>query len=104
MRDPLHPQKRGRIFFALNAWKDFFSVRNQQIKLEAGYSYTVKVTPTVHYATADFKELPLEKRECRFVEEMPEDQTSMFGLYSQKSCVFNCMLKDIVRTLLSLNI
>ncbi len=65
--------------------------------LEGGYAYVVKVIPTVHTATASFRELPLDKRGCRFIDEQPKDQESIYQFYTHKSCVFNCMLKDIVR-------
>ncbi len=65
--------------------------------LEGGYAYVVKVIPTVHKATEAFRALPLEKRACRFFDELPDDQESIYSYYTQKSCVFNCMLKDIVR-------
>lgn len=71
--------------------------RDNGINILAGNMYTFKVTPTVHTATENFRMISLEKRKCRFIDELPEaNTTSMFTYYTQKTCMFECILKSVV--------
>ena len=72
--------------------------RAQDFTVEGGSSYRLKVLPTVHSATDSFKALALEKRKCRFHSELPAGEATMFQGHRFKSCVFNCMLRNVVST------
>ncbi len=86
----------------MNARRDFFSVRPQQIVIRGGHSYRIKISPTVHKTTESFSALPLEDRGCRYPDEMPAGQASMFKRYSFRACMWDCMIDD--KTLVTLYI
>ena len=66
------------------------------ITLMAGNAYKMRIIPTVHRATDSFRDLTIDKRGCRFLDEVPENITTIFKYYTQKSCIFNCLLKQAV--------
>ena len=71
-----------------------FACRSHEIKLEAGQSYQLKIVPTQHIATDAFKDLSLDNRGCRLSTEVYED--SIFKDYSEKGCIFECVLQKAV--------
>ncbi len=54
----------------------------------------------MHKATDAFRDLALEKRGCRFSDEIPQQggdkNSSLFRLYTKKACIFECMLQNVV--------
>ena len=50
--------------------------------------------PIEHSATPSFKDLSRETRHCKLREEV--DEGSIFMNYSQKGCIFECMLTNMV--------
>jgi hypothetical protein len=54
------------------------------------------MVPTVHKSTEAFRKLPLDKRGCRMNNEHIEDNSPMFKIYTQKLCIFECMLNNVV--------
>ncbi len=59
------------------------------------------MVPTVHKATDAFKKLSIEKRGCRLPHERVGSE-HLFRNYSQKACIFQCMMKNVVRTTFNL--
>ena len=55
----------------------------------------MKIIPTLHQSTPEFKSLSKENRNCSLTSEVKDD--SIFNIYSQKGCIFECTLKKIVR-------
>jgi hypothetical protein len=59
----------------------------------------VKIVPTVQTSTDHFRALTLDKRGCRLNAEIMED--SIFKYYTQKTCMFECTLKNIIPNIVS---
>ena len=59
----------GSLMVAVNEWTDYFNVKINQLALRAGTEVIVKVRPTQHSTSEDFKDLSLEDRGCRFTHE-----------------------------------
>ena len=57
--------------------------------------YTIKLYPTVHSTTEGFRDISLEKRKCRFPNELLDGSKSMFKSYNQKGCIFECLMKKV---------
>ena len=75
-------------------------LRSKEINIIAGRSYQIKIVPTQHVATEEFKSLTKEERRCRISSEiLPE---SIFSSYSQESCIFECTLMHAVRVILGI--
>ena len=70
--------------------------RLQDLTFKAGTEYRLRIVPQVHTVSDSFKDLPLETRRCRFMQEVPEPGDAIFQLYRYKSCILNCMLKNLV--------
>ena len=68
----------------------------QDLTFYGGNEYRLRLVPQVHSVTKSFKALPLQTRGCRFMREQPEHLASVFTNYRFKSCVFNCMLENLV--------
>ena len=71
-----------------------FVYRTQQIHIKAGQHHHLKIVPIRHFATSTFKELSRETRECQLREEI--DNSSIFRHYSQKGCIHECILRNMV--------
>ena len=69
--------------------------RSQEILIRAGKSHVLNVIPTKHYATSNFMELDKEDRKCALRTEV--DDGALFNHYSQKGCIFECILKTMVQ-------
>ena len=62
-------KREGSLMLAINSWQTYYDVRINQLDLRAGTDVIIKVEPVVHSASADFKALKLEDRNCRFLDE-----------------------------------
>jgi hypothetical protein len=78
-----------------------FTYRTSEFTIRSGRSYVVKIFPTSHTSTDDFRTITLSKRGCRLKEEKIESQYSMFKYYTRKTCIFECTLKKIIPKVLS---
>ena len=78
---------------AINNYFDFFST-SSGIEVEAGTRTHVDVTPVQHLATDGFKELGVDKRGCKHMDE--NDAGLLFNYYTHKSCMFECRLKKTI--------
>ena len=61
------------------------------IKIEAGTSTMITVTPTVYEANENLKSIPIEKRNCRFEF---ENSLKLFQNYSMDGCIFECLIES----------
>ena len=68
--------------------------RSHEIKLQAGQSYQLNIVPTQHTATNAFRQLSQADRGCRLSTEVYND--SIFDDYSEKGCIFECVLRYAV--------
>jgi hypothetical protein len=59
----------------------------------------VKIVPIVHKSTSDFQTLALDKRGCRLNAEKKDN--SIFKYYTQKTCIFECSLRNIIPRIVS---
>ena len=59
----------GTLMVAVNEWTDYFNVRMNQLDLRAGTEVIMRVRPTQHLTSEDFRALSLEKRKCRLSHE-----------------------------------
>ncbi len=101
---------RGSVSLGINRWTDYFAIRHvlqicessyqalhdfraSSITVRSGRSYHIRVFPTTHVTTADFRGMSLKNRGCRYPDEMPADRPTIFKRYTQKSCMFECVLK-----------
>jgi hypothetical protein len=64
----------------------------------------MKIVPTVHISTESFKSMSLANRGCRFPEETEESQESLFTYYTQKTCMFECTLTNIITNVVSMSL
>jgi hypothetical protein len=80
-----------------------FSYRPAEFSIRGGRAYVLRIVPTIHKSTPEFQKLSVEQRKCRFNDEQLEDQFSIFKYYTQKTCIFECTLKNVVPSKVSLN-
>ena len=59
----------GSLMVAVNEWTDYFNVRMNHLDLRAGTEVIMRVRPTQHSTSEDFRALSLEKRKCRLMHE-----------------------------------
>ena len=50
----------------------------------------IRVEPIQLESDDSIRSVSIEKRKCRFEDEVPEDMP-MFKIYSRNACLFNCM-------------
>ena len=62
-------KKKGEILLSINEWLAYYNVRINKLKFNAGTEVLIKVKPLKHTTSADFRELSIEKRQCRFTDE-----------------------------------
>jgi hypothetical protein len=92
------------------------SQQSNNIQLEQGQQVSLRIKQTEYVATAQFKAQDVVTRKCRFSDENPGGHNifgilsrmcihsfilfsvkdSIFLTYSQKSCRFECALKDAI--------
>ena len=72
--------------------------RSQEILIQAGQSHVLNVVPTKHFSTTDFMELYKEDRKCALKTDV--DEGTLFNHYSQKGCIFECILKTMVSVII----
>ena len=84
----------------MNENQDFMTNRMTGIQAKVGYVTEVTINPLQQIASEKFKELPLEKRNCRLKHEVQIDDEfpSLFKTYSQQSCEYMCLLKNLTKT------
>ena len=59
----------GSLIVALNEWTDYFNVRINQLDLRAGTEVIIRVRPTQHSTSKDFRDLSLKERKCKLKHE-----------------------------------
>ena len=85
-------REAGDIILGISDQFNPFEVKLKGIKLKSGFHHRYKVTPT-QYATSDnFRNLDINVRKCRFLDENP-DPKSIYSYYSQSACAFECRLR-----------
>ncbi len=60
---------KGSALVAINEWSSFFNVRTKPVQVLAGQSIQIKIKPTVHVASDEFKKLGVDQRKCLFPHE-----------------------------------
>ena len=85
---------------SLNENQDFMTNRMTGVQAKVGYVTEITINPLQQIASEKFKELPLEKRNCRLRHEVIIDDEfpSLFKTYSQQSCEYMCLLKNLTKT------
>ena len=108
-------KKKGEILISINEWLAYYNVRINKLKFNAGTEVLIKVKPLKHTTSANFRELSIEKRQCRFKDEnevnkyihtlyvcsstvtslfLPfQNNQTLFKFYRQKGCQFECRLR-----------
>ena len=59
----------GSLMVALNEWTDYFNVRINHLDLRAGTEVIIRVRPTQHSTSEDFRALSLKDRGCKLKHE-----------------------------------
>ena len=59
-------KKKGEIMISVNEWLSYYNVRINKLKFNAGTEVLIKVKPVKHTTSANFRELSIDKRQCRF--------------------------------------
>ncbi len=91
LHSPNLPQKTFLV--AIGNSNNTFDVRNSGSVMRLGYHIQIQVTPHVVEATNGLRELAVEKRRCRFRDEVDGVMT-IFSQYTQSGCHFECMLNQ----------
>jgi hypothetical protein len=81
--------------------KNVLNSRMSEFTIRAGRSYRVKIVPTEHKSTDDFRTIMLKKRVCRLNEEKMDSHNTIFKYYTRKTCIFECILKTIIPSVVS---
>ncbi len=75
LRSQIHqyPRLKGSARVAVNEWNAYYSVRGNEILLQAGKEVTLKLEPASHTSSAEFRALKMEKRKnkCLYSDENP---------------------------------
>ncbi|XP_063628804.1 sodium channel protein Nach-like [Cydia splendana] len=59
-----------------------------------GSQYDMELHPYAYYSTSNFKRFPIEKRQCKFADEM---QNEYHNHYSLSNCLVRCRMRTIER-------
>lgn len=70
----------------------------------AGRAYVLKIVPTVHKYSEHFRTLTLDERKCQLNDEHAENLDSMFKYYTQKTCIYECTLRNVLSNVVSTNL
>ena len=72
---------KGSATLNVNEWLKYFNVRSNPIDLEAGASYTIKMTPIQYTASPKVRDIHWERRNCLFKDEQEQQNQLNFILY-----------------------
>ena len=64
------PKDKGAAKVAINEWLSYFNVRLNHIEITGGQDVIIKLEPVKHVASEIFRELSLDKRKCKFPDEV----------------------------------
>ena len=81
----------------MNQNKDFVSNLLSGANVKAGYVTEIAITPIQQITSEAFRRLPEHKRKCRLKHENM-DPTSLFNYYTQQSCEYMCLLRNMSDT------
>ena len=82
----------------LSTLSNYFDMKTTSEDIMPGYHTIWKVQAMEIYASDDLHDVPVDKRNCKFPDEVSEME--IFDVYSKKACEFECALKgalDICR-------
>ena len=68
-----------------------FDIENNNILLEPGEKMSVLVNARIQVANADLRDLDIETRKCKFLDET--QGLTIMKQYTKDGCVFECMIK-----------
>ena len=63
-------RKKGEVSVSINEWLTYFNVQDKALKFEAGTEVIIRIKPVLHTTSDDFKVLDIEKRDCRYKQEI----------------------------------
>ena len=70
---------------------DYFDIKSSSQRIKAGYHTILKVQAMEILPSEDLHDVPIEKRECRFPDEVHD--LEIFKVYSQTACEYECRIK-----------
>ena len=65
---------------------------NAQIPIERGAETVIKAKPIQTKSDDDIKSVDVDRRPCRFDDEVPDDMV-LFKKYTKQACLFECLYK-----------
>ena len=63
-----------------------------QVPIERGAETVIKVRPIQTKSDDDIKSVDVDRRPCRFDDEVPDDMV-LFKKYTKQACLFECLYK-----------
>ncbi len=64
--------------------------RGRGIDIDTGYHHRIKMYVTQQVADEDIRDVPVDKRQCRFLDEILEGRTTL-GYYTKSNCMLECL-------------
>ena len=90
----LKPAALGPFFsLTLQNSHGFTNTMADAISIDVGYQYDIKVTPVQHVTSEDFRDFPVKVRQCRYLDENPLGDESMFTYYTKNTCLYECLIR-----------
>lgn len=96
IKNEITAQKPATFNLAITSSKEFFGMKTSSFKIKAGYKSIIEVEPMEIAASEDLKGVPLDKRKCKFDDEI--DGLKLFKSYSQSACQFEMKLRKGLET------
>ena len=77
----------------ISSQKGYFDALSIAKEIKPGFETTYHVQPFEVHGTSELRKIPEEIRKCKFPDEV-DRKDSMFKIYSQTSCEFECRIND----------
>ena len=86
-------QEPFKFYLTISTHNEYFGTKASSIAIKAGYRTTIYVEPMEIVGSEDLRSVPIEKRKCRFYDEIGD--LHLFKNYSQSACKFEKSMKKI---------
>ena len=86
-------EEPSKFYLTISTHNEYFGTKISSIAIKAGYKTSIYVEPMEIVGSEDLRSVPINKRKCRFYDEIGDVQ--LFKNYSQSACKFEKSMKKI---------
>ena len=86
-------EKPAKFFLGISTKEEYFQMKSSSFAVKAGYKTTINAYPMEIRASEELRSVSLEKRKCKFTDELGD--LLLFKSYSQSACNFEKNMRKI---------